>query len=152
MSRLHSKSTAGCPEWQAHIPSLQDLPETDEIRLAWTAHIKDCAACASVLAEEAWFKARMNELPDPGPAYIAVRIKEHITKGRSRMTVFRPVDLIWGTLGSVAGVILGLWLAGANLHSSKISPGAVFELALTGIGSETNELLTVAAELQENEP
>ena len=63
--------------------------------------------------DEAGIRLAVNELPDPGPARIAASVMRKIRRQEPAKLVIRRRELAWGFAGSLAGVLLGLWLAGA---------------------------------------
>lgn len=63
--------------------------------------------------DEAGIRLAVNELPDPGPAGIVASVMRKIRRQEPAKLVIRRRELAWGFVGSLAGVMLGLWLAGA---------------------------------------
>ncbi len=63
--------------------------------------------------DEAGIRLAIDELPDPGPAGIAASVMRKIRRQERLPLVIRRRELAWGFAGSLAGVMLGLWLAGA---------------------------------------
>ncbi|NQT34333.1 hypothetical protein HQ587_04015 [bacterium] len=62
--------------------------------------------------DEAEIRLAVNELPDPGPAGITASVMRKIQQEPAKL-VIRRREFALGFAGSLAGVMLGLWLAGA---------------------------------------
>jgi len=143
MTHRRNNITAGCPEWVDQVPALLELPEDDEVRMAWEQHTANCTSCRAVLYNEIRLRAQLEKLPDPGPARIANRVMHRI-RGKERSYIpFRPRDLGWGLAGSLAGVLLGVWLAGAiNTMPVQANPLSGYEQILSELTEGIDPLMS----------
>jgi hypothetical protein len=73
------------------------------------------------LSEEQRFRQLVREIPDPGCAVVAERIMRRIRTQSSNALRVRPRDVVWGFAGSVAGIILGLWISSAAPNQTEFS-------------------------------
>jgi hypothetical protein len=119
MKRKNDHIAAGCQTWQPRIEHLFGLAPDDPERIAWIDHASACPACGRELAQEAEFQTQMSGIPDPGRAVIADAVLRRIRSRRYGVLTVKPRDIAWGFAGSLAGIILGLWIAGAAPKSSQ---------------------------------
>lgn len=121
MKRKSNHIGVGCHTWQSQIERLLGLPDDDPERIVWVNHAVECPECGLALAQEQEFKQLMVEIPDPGRAVIADTVMRRIRTGNRDVLTVKPRDLAWGLAGSLVGVILGLWIAGASPDQIQIS-------------------------------
>ena len=73
------------------------------------------------LAQEAEFQTRLNGISDLGRAVIADAVMRRIRSRKYGALAVKPRDIAWGFAGSLAGIILGLWIANATPKSTTTS-------------------------------
>lgn len=153
MAQQKENISLGCEEWCSQIPMLLDLPEDDEVRTVWERHGDDCPLCRSILEDEARIKRMFAGLPDPGPAFIAGRIMSTVRGRNSNRIPFRTRDIGWGLAGGLAGVVLGVWLASVTaIQPAKIDPATYFEMTLSDMSDEMDDLFVEVVDAVEESP
>jgi len=121
MKRKNDHIATGCQSWQPRIGRLLSLAGDDPERIAWIRHANACPACRQALAQEAEFQTRLNGISDLGRAVIADAVMRRIRSRKYGALAVKPRDIAWGFAGSLAGIILGLWIANATPKSTTTS-------------------------------
>lgn len=143
---------AGCAEWKDEIKALLELPADHPVRRNWENHAKDCSSCRAVLEDETGFQEMFDRIPDPGPAFVSGRVMRAVRLQHRQTGPFRKRDLLYGLIGSAAGVILGLWLTGVVSNgSTQIQPAAVYAAAIADIPTGLDELVGVFTTTEEED-
>lgn len=110
----------GCNEWRSQIRLILDLPPEDEIRQVWTKHAQNCPECQSVITDDNQLRCLIQTLPDPGAAFIAPRVREHIHSTQSNRAFFNKRAAAWTIAGTVAGIVMGILLSSFNINDFLI--------------------------------
>jgi len=152
MKRKSNHITEGCRIWQPQIERLLGLPDDDPERISWIRHTAECPACREALVREQQFAQQVVEMPEPERAEIADAVMRRIrARNRDALSV-KPRDLAWGLAGSLAGVILGLWIAGSppepTLYSSSDQYSSEFAELQDDLDLFTWELVDETEDLQ----
>ena len=91
--------------------------------------------------DEAGIRLAVSELPDPGPARIAASVMRKIRQQEPIPLVIRRRELAWGFVGSLAGVMLGLWLAGAVPDMSPTLLNGEYAAEFAELDDEIDQLV-----------
>lgn len=97
--------------------------------------------------DEVAIRLAVNQLSHPGPAGIVASVMRKIRLQEPAKFVIRRRELAWGFVGSLAGVLLGLWLAGA---APDMSPTLLNGEYITEFAELDDEIDRFAWEMSEN--
>ena len=144
-------NTHGCTEWQDQIQSLLELPEGDEVRAVWERHADECTLCKEVLESELEIRAGMERMEYPGAAFISAKVMHRIRKKGTGASMFRPRDLVYGLVASIAGVFIGFQIVAiSDAQATQLSPTAALEQIIVdldeGIDPSMSEFNSVIEE------
>lgn len=112
---------SGCPSWKPEIRKVLGLSADDPDRVEWERHADSCPECRNVLQNEREFQRSYGSLLDPPPVFISAAVMNKVRRARDRAFRLRPGHLAWGMAGSLAGIVLGVYLAAWNLPQNSIA-------------------------------
>ncbi|MDP8239717.1 MAG: hypothetical protein P9X24_11560 [Candidatus Hatepunaea meridiana] len=118
---VNASDHTGCPEWSSKLPHLTSLSHDDPERIEWEQHAEDCRECKVVLQQELDLVRSLTVIHDPSPARISYSVMRKIRQRKETSIKVRPREVSWGLAGSLAGVLLGIWLAGVVPNGSTIA-------------------------------
>jgi len=105
-----------CRAYQKEFPRLLALPESDQDSLRWREHSATCDDCRELILADSKLAEALTTLPDPGPAYVRIRVMRAIHASKHPRGFLRRRDFAWGTASAAFGVLLGLVIAAYNLN------------------------------------
>lgn len=141
MKSDNKHTTRSCTEWAGQIDAVLSLPEDDEILLAWAAHAESCTECRQSMHSELSIRRQIRTLPEPGNALIADSVMRRVRSGNLRRPVIGIRDFGLGLAGAVAGVFLGVYLAGTFNQPTATDLAAGYEQILSEVGDGLDPLI-----------
>ena len=82
----------------------------------------------------------INDLPDPGPARIAASVMHRVRQREAGRIRVRVREIGWGLAGSLVGVFLGFWIAGAVPDGSQVAASDDYVVELASFDDAIDQL------------
>lgn len=140
MKQKQNDISRGCKEYRPQIQRLVELGADDPERILWERHSADCPECSKVLSDEMNLREDFASLEDPGPAYISSRVLSRIKRAEVQPIRIRIRDIGLGLAGTLAGVVLGVVIAGSNVKSVQADPLSGYDVYFQQMDSGLEDL------------